>query len=284
MWGACASVEQSADRACRRYAVAELEAALDRPAGPRRGRLLRRRQHDDAGRVDLLPRPRSGRPQVLHHRRPAPVRRAPAAVPAAGQPSTAATCRRPGRRRSPSSRAGRSTSCGQLSEEIFDELMAERIWSGTHALARLHLDAGQRVWLVTAAPVELGAVIAERLGLTGAIGTVAEIRGRRLHRPAGRRPDARPGEGGRDHRPRRARRASIWPGAPPTATRSTTCPCSPRSAGRSRSTPTRRCAGPPANAAGRSATSAPAARRPRSRCRPRSVPAWSPARSRPRSR
>ncbi len=62
-----------------------------------------------------------------------------------------------------------------LSEEIFDELMAERIWSGTHALARLHLDAGQRVWLVTAAPVELGAVIAHRLGLTGAIGTVAEI-------------------------------------------------------------------------------------------------------------
>lgn len=63
-----------------------------------------------------------------------------------------------------------------LSEEIFDELMAERIWSGTHALAQLHLDAGQRVWLVTAAPIELGAVIARRLGLTGAIGTVAEIR------------------------------------------------------------------------------------------------------------
>jgi HAD superfamily hydrolase (TIGR01490 family) len=63
----------------------------------------------------------------------------------------------------------------RLSEEIFDELMAERIWSGTHALARLHLDAGQRVWLVTAAPVELGQVIAERLGLTGALGTVAEI-------------------------------------------------------------------------------------------------------------
>jgi HAD superfamily hydrolase (TIGR01490 family) len=62
-----------------------------------------------------------------------------------------------------------------LSEEIFDELMAERIWAGTHALARLHLEAGQRVWLVTAAPVELGAVIAQRLGLTGAIGTVAEI-------------------------------------------------------------------------------------------------------------
>jgi HAD superfamily hydrolase (TIGR01490 family) len=62
-----------------------------------------------------------------------------------------------------------------LCEEIFDEFMASRIWSGTHALARLHLDAGQRVWLVTAAPVDLGVVIARRLGLTGAIGTVAEI-------------------------------------------------------------------------------------------------------------
>jgi HAD superfamily hydrolase (TIGR01490 family) len=63
----------------------------------------------------------------------------------------------------------------RLSEEIFDELMADRIWAGTRALAQLHLDAGQRVWLVTAAPVELGRVIAKRLGLTGAIGTVAEV-------------------------------------------------------------------------------------------------------------
>jgi HAD superfamily hydrolase (TIGR01490 family) len=63
----------------------------------------------------------------------------------------------------------------RLSEEIFDELMADRIWSGSRALAQLHLDEGQRVWLVTAAPVELGRVIAQRLGLTGAIGTVAEV-------------------------------------------------------------------------------------------------------------
>jgi HAD superfamily hydrolase (TIGR01490 family) len=65
----------------------------------------------------------------------------------------------------------------RLAEEIYDELMAERIWSGTRALAQLHLDAGQRVWLVTAAPVEIGRVIAGRLGLTGAIGTVAEVSG-----------------------------------------------------------------------------------------------------------
>ncbi len=64
----------------------------------------------------------------------------------------------------------------RLGEEIYDEEMADRIWSGTRALALLHLDAGQRVWLVTATPVELATIIAERLGLTGALGTVAESR------------------------------------------------------------------------------------------------------------
>ncbi|MEN3361782.1 MAG: hypothetical protein V7637_5764 [Mycobacteriales bacterium] len=64
-----------------------------------------------------------------------------------------------------------------LGEEIYDEEMAERIWSGTRALAQMHLDAGQRVWLVTATPVELASIIARRLGLTGALGTVAEVRG-----------------------------------------------------------------------------------------------------------
>ncbi len=61
-----------------------------------------------------------------------------------------------------------------LSEEIFDEAMAHRIWPGTRALAQLHLDQGQRVWLVTAAPVEIATIIARRLGLTGALGTVSE--------------------------------------------------------------------------------------------------------------
>ena len=61
-----------------------------------------------------------------------------------------------------------------LSEEIYDEEMSDRIWRGTEALARLHLDAGQRVWLVTATPVELATIIARRLELTGALGTVAE--------------------------------------------------------------------------------------------------------------
>jgi HAD superfamily hydrolase (TIGR01490 family) len=52
--------------------------------------------------------------------------------------------------------------------------MAHRIWPGTRALAQLHLDQGQRVWLVTAAPIEIASIIARRLGLTGALGTVSE--------------------------------------------------------------------------------------------------------------
>ncbi|MDP9951165.1 MULTISPECIES: HAD family phosphatase [Streptomyces] len=80
-----------------------------------------------------------------------------------------------------------------IGEEIYDEYMADRIWPGTRALAQAHLDAGQRVWLVTAAPVETATIIARRLGLTGALGTVAEsvdgvytgrLVGEPLHGPA----------------------------------------------------------------------------------------------------
>ncbi|MFE7134379.1 HAD family hydrolase [Streptomyces sp. NPDC057638] len=80
-----------------------------------------------------------------------------------------------------------------IGEEIYDEYLADRIWPGTRALAQAHLDAGQKVWLVTAAPVETATIIARRLGLTGALGTVAEsvdgvytgkLVGEPLHGPA----------------------------------------------------------------------------------------------------
>jgi HAD superfamily hydrolase (TIGR01490 family) len=61
-----------------------------------------------------------------------------------------------------------------VGEEIFDEVMADKIWPGTLAFAKMHLDAGQRVWLVTATPVEVASTIAKRLGFTGALGTVSE--------------------------------------------------------------------------------------------------------------
>ncbi len=64
----------------------------------------------------------------------------------------------------------------ELGEEIYDETMARRIWQGTRDLALRHLAAGERVWLVTATPVELANILSSRLGLTGALGTVAEAR------------------------------------------------------------------------------------------------------------
>jgi HAD superfamily hydrolase (TIGR01490 family) len=61
-----------------------------------------------------------------------------------------------------------------LCEEVYDEIIAGKIFAGTRAMAQMHLDAGQQVWLVTATPYDLAAIIARRLGLTGALGTIAE--------------------------------------------------------------------------------------------------------------
>ena len=80
-----------------------------------------------------------------------------------------------------------------LGDEVYDAFIESRIWPGTRALAEQHLRVGRRVWLVTASPIEIASVIAERLGLTGALGTVGEIEegaytgrlvGEMLHGPA----------------------------------------------------------------------------------------------------
>ncbi|WP_445228193.1 HAD family hydrolase [Corynebacterium sp. H78] len=62
-----------------------------------------------------------------------------------------------------------------LAEEIFDDKIGDRLYGETRELAELHLQAGQEVWLVTATPVQLAQIIAKRMGLTGALGTVAEV-------------------------------------------------------------------------------------------------------------
>ena len=63
-----------------------------------------------------------------------------------------------------------------LGQHVFDESMVDKLIPGTLALAQMHLDQGRQVWLVTATPVELATLIAGRLGLTGALGTVAEVK------------------------------------------------------------------------------------------------------------
>ena len=150
----------------------------------------------------------------------------------------------------------------ELGEEIFDEAMAHRIWPGTRALAQLHLDQGQRVWLVTAAPIEIAQIIARRLGLTGAMGTVAEhvdgvYTGASGRRHAARRRQGRgdPGAGGPGGpRPEPLLGVLRLRQRPPDAR-----------AGRRpvRDQPRRASCGPtPARRAGGSATTAPGARRP----------------------
>jgi HAD superfamily hydrolase (TIGR01490 family) len=80
-----------------------------------------------------------------------------------------------------------------VTDEVVTAALAEKVWPGTRALARMHIEDGQRVWLVTATPVEVAGTIARRIGLTGALGTVAETRdgvytgrlvGEVLHGPA----------------------------------------------------------------------------------------------------
>ncbi len=61
-----------------------------------------------------------------------------------------------------------------LCHEVFDEYLERKIWPGTRALAQAHLNRGEPVWLLTAAPDELANIVAQRLGFTGALGTIAE--------------------------------------------------------------------------------------------------------------
>lgn len=71
--------------------------------------------------------------------------------------------------------AGRSVAeLTALGEEVYDEVLAHRIFPGTKALLDEHLAAGHQVWLITATPAEIGELIARRLGATGALATVAE--------------------------------------------------------------------------------------------------------------
>jgi len=63
----------------------------------------------------------------------------------------------------------------KIGEEIYDEFVSPKLWQGTCEIARSHLDQGEEVWLVTAAPQDMANIIAERLGFTGALGSKAHI-------------------------------------------------------------------------------------------------------------
>ena len=58
-----------------------------------------------------------------------------------------------------------------LAEEIYDRDIAPNLWRETVELTREHLNKGHEVWLITATPQLVAQVIADRLELTGALGT-----------------------------------------------------------------------------------------------------------------
>jgi HAD superfamily hydrolase (TIGR01490 family) len=63
-----------------------------------------------------------------------------------------------------------------LADDVYERHTASTVWPETLGLAREHLAKGHEVWLVTATPAFLADVIARSLGLTGALGSVFEVR------------------------------------------------------------------------------------------------------------
>lgn len=62
----------------------------------------------------------------------------------------------------------------EISARVYGRYIAPRLWPETVELTREHLRQGHEVWLITATPLVLAEVIADRLGLTGALGTRIE--------------------------------------------------------------------------------------------------------------
>lgn len=64
----------------------------------------------------------------------------------------------------------------KVANDVYDKYVSQRLWTGTIEIARQHLSDGLEVWLVTAAPQQMAELIADRLGFTGALGTIAETK------------------------------------------------------------------------------------------------------------
>jgi len=63
-----------------------------------------------------------------------------------------------------------------IAQQIYDEFVSPAMWQGTIDIAQTHIANGDEVYLVTAAPEDMATLISARLGLTGALGSKAEIK------------------------------------------------------------------------------------------------------------
>lgn len=64
----------------------------------------------------------------------------------------------------------------KVAQEVYDEHVSPALWQGTIEIAQTHLSNDEEVWLVTAASQEMALLISEKLGLTGALGSRAEVK------------------------------------------------------------------------------------------------------------
>ena len=62
----------------------------------------------------------------------------------------------------------------EMGNDVYNKYVSPALWQGTLEIAQEHLERNEEVWLVTASPVEIANLIAQRLGFTGALGTRAE--------------------------------------------------------------------------------------------------------------
>lgn len=62
----------------------------------------------------------------------------------------------------------------------WNDYVKAKMWPETVRIAQEHIKAGREVWIITASPVQMGSYIAKELGLTGALGTILEVKDGRL--------------------------------------------------------------------------------------------------------
>lgn len=62
-----------------------------------------------------------------------------------------------------------------IMDEVYEKEIRPRLWPETCQALKDHLAAGREVWLITAAPREMGELIARKMGATGALGTIVGI-------------------------------------------------------------------------------------------------------------
>ncbi|MFM1905886.1 MAG: phosphoserine phosphatase [Actinomycetota bacterium] len=62
-----------------------------------------------------------------------------------------------------------------LCDALVGEMLPAKLNELTAEMVNWHNDMNHHTWIVTASPIEIAAPIAERLGMTGALGTICEV-------------------------------------------------------------------------------------------------------------